>query len=440
MSHSISSLHIQLIKLSSTVLNYLSKANYTTPEGTNVSTKSILESLLSHQNLNADPQISEAQLHNSIKDFALACALLSSSQSSNHELLSWVPHDLSFVASSAFVEFSRSYCRSDFGERNEKRVSEILGFDCGLVSEEKRLFVELMLEVMPLLKESIKESCIDKCSDGDEISAASARAPVGFAIIAAFQFRWFVSQVDYPHLGKLCNLVIPCGLTALDHWSSEVKGQGMISFVHLARNVHATELGWYEDVILDACCQNMASADEIWHLVVEMSILLATHIQRSNPRSPWFERILNEMLSHLERQPRNTDRRIAWLTFVEPLFHAVGLVLLAHFRRVFPLFFQWMHADDNETVLLVLKQVQTVIRLTWIRNTAYIERLVDELVVLYKEAALKTAREEIRTNVLEILVLLQQCKGLQFQSAWDKHRDDPNLASLSSSLTCDIAA
>lgn len=30
-------------------------------------------------------------------------------------------------------------------------------------------------------------------------------------------------QVGYPYLGKLCGLVIPCGLTALDHWSPEVK-------------------------------------------------------------------------------------------------------------------------------------------------------------------------------------------------------------------------
>lgn len=66
-----------------------------------------------------------------------------------------------------------------------------------------------------------------------------------------------------------------------------------------------------------------------------------------------FERMLNEMLNHLERQPRNRDRRIAWLKLIEPLFSAVGLVLLAHFRRIFPLFFQWMHTDDDETVLLV---------------------------------------------------------------------------------------
>ncbi|CAN1818837.1 hypothetical protein LINPERHAP1_LOCUS28515, partial [Linum perenne] len=32
-----------------------------------------------------------------------------------------------------------------------------------------------------------------------------------------------------------------------------------------------------------------------------------------------------------------------------------------------------------------------------------------ELVSLYKEAALKVAREEIRANILEVLFLLKQC-------------------------------
>ncbi|XP_065872284.1 uncharacterized protein At2g39910 [Euphorbia lathyris] len=434
MVNSLFDLHSRLIQLSAGILDSISRANYTPAEGTNVSTKLILESLLSNQNFDRNAEITETQLQNSIKDFALACALLSSSQVSTHELLSWIPSDLCLLSNSAFDEFSRAYCTSGFGERNRRRLNELFELDSGLVSEEKRLVVELMPEVLPLLKESIKESCIDKDLDGDEVSSAAARAPVGFAIVAAYQFRWFVTQVDYPHLGKMCTLVIPCGLTAMDHWSPEVKGQGMISFIHLAKNVNTTELSWYEDVILDACCQNIASADEIWSPAIEMSVLVVTYTQRSNPRSQWFERILNEMLGHLERQPRNKDRRIAWLKSVEPLFHATGLLLLAHFRRIFPLFFQWMHADDDETLLLVLKRVQTLIRLTWIRNSPYIERLVEELVQVYKEGAFKMDREGIRTNILEILVLLQQCNGLQFETSWDKHKDDPNLTNLNTSL------
>lgn len=62
----------------------------------------------------------------------------------------------------------------------------------------------------------------------------------------------------------------------------------MIVFIHLAKNVNVVDLSLYEDVILDACCQNIASADEIWHLVVEMSVLLVTSTQRSNCRSSWY--------------------------------------------------------------------------------------------------------------------------------------------------------
>lgn len=62
----------------------------------------------------------------------------------------------------------------------------------------------------------------------------------------------------------------------------------MVSFIHVGKNVSAAELAWYEDAILDACCQNIACSDEIWHLVVEMSVLLVTCIQRGNPRSSWY--------------------------------------------------------------------------------------------------------------------------------------------------------
>lgn len=62
----------------------------------------------------------------------------------------------------------------------------------------------------------------------------------------------------------------------------------MISFIYLAKNVKAAEVGGYADVILDASCQNIASDDEIWHYVVEMSVLLVNLTQKSNPRSSWY--------------------------------------------------------------------------------------------------------------------------------------------------------
>ncbi|KAK2387968.1 hypothetical protein QL285_061692 [Trifolium repens] len=414
-----STLRDTLLRLSNSISDSLATTPYTPPKSSNISVKAFLQPLLSSTN--------------SIKDFALACALLSSSTQSNSDLLSWIPNHLSSRATASFFELSQVYL-THFQDSNSQKLDE-LGLNSNLVPSQKRLLIELFPEVIPFLKERIKESSVDKSDECNEFSAASARVPVGFAILAAYQFRWFVTQVDYPHLGKLCGWVIPCALTAVDHWSPAVKGQGMISFMHLGKNVDAAELGGFEDVILDACCQNIASDDEIWHCVVEASITLMSLTHKSNPRSPWFEKMLNEMLSHLERQPRNKERRIAWLKSVESLFNGAGLVLLAHFRRIFPLFFQWMHADDDDTIILVLKCTYEVLRLTWIRNSPYVARSIDELALVYKEAALRTAREEIRANISQILVLLQESKGQHFNVAWDKHKSDPDLTALSLSLS-----
>ncbi|KAG4995360.1 hypothetical protein JHK82_032086 [Glycine max] len=81
------------------------------------------------------------------------------------------------------------------------------------------------------------------------------------------------------------------------------------------------------------------------------------------------------MLSHLERQPRNKERCITWLKSADSLFNGVGLMLLAHFRRIFPLLFQWMHADNNEIIILVLKCTYIILRLTWIRNSTFVAKL-----------------------------------------------------------------
>ncbi|KAF6160953.1 hypothetical protein GIB67_007594 [Kingdonia uniflora] len=424
-SKSSSAIHHELLRLSQPIRESLSKAHYNQPESTNVSTKSLLESLLPNQNPNPN------EIEVEIRDFCLCLAALASVSSEKGEfLLSWVPRELSIAANDAFEELSKVYFGGLGGEE------ECVGGEFRGVSEEKKLVVKLMPEVFPLLKDTIKASSIDTSDDGgDEIAAASARSPVGYAIVAACQFRWFATQIDYTHLGKLCSLVIPCALTILDHWSPQVKGEGMRSFVHLMKNVSAAELSWYEDVILDICCRNIASTDELWHHVVEMSVLSLIYFQGKNPRSSWFEKMMNEMLSHLERQPRLKERRTAWLELIEPVLNSMGLVLLAHFRRIFSLFFQWMHADDDKTVLLltwnhflvepaitysmdeelnvsmilqVLQRVYTVMKLTWIRNTSYTERLIDELAITYKEAALKRNRDEIREHVLRILILLQQ--------------------------------
>lgn len=385
-----------LTRLSQPIRESLSETSYKQPDS-DISIKSLLESLLPPINISK-----ESDCQSELTSFSLLCAALASSQTSTYDQLSWIPISLSNSADSAFRDLHKAF--SD--------------------EQEKDLVAELMPRVLPSLKTSIKESSIDKeDADGDEVSAASARVPVAYAIVAAHQFKWFVTQVDVSELGKLCSLIIPCALTALDHWSPEVKAQGMTTFIHLAKHVNSSEFNLFKDVILDACCQNIASNDEIWEHVVEMSVLLVTSTQQNNPRSQWYEKVMNEMLSHLWRQPRSKERRIAWLKHIDPLFSGMGLVMLGHFRRMFPLFFKWMHSDDDQSVLLVLERIKTVIKFTWIRYSPYYDRLIDELVILYKDASLKVEREEIRARIVEILILLQRCKGQQFEAAWVKHKD-----------------
>lgn len=55
--------------------------------------------------------------------------------------------------------------------------------------------IELLPIVLPELKDRIEKSSLGKSSDAEDVSAAMARTPVGYAILAAHQLRWFVTQV-----------------------------------------------------------------------------------------------------------------------------------------------------------------------------------------------------------------------------------------------------
>ncbi|CAI8595476.1 unnamed protein product [Vicia faba] len=209
---SISTLRDTLLRLSNSIVNSLAATPYNSHKTSNISVKAFLEPLLTSTN---------STINASIKDFALACALLSSSTHANSEFLSWIPDHLSSLAIASFFELSQAYL-TVFDDRNSQKVEEF-GLDCNLVPVQKRLLLELLPEVLPFLKDGIKESAIDKSEESDEFSAASSIFPVRFAILTAHQLRWFVTQIDYPHLGKLCGWVIPCALTAVDHWSPEVK-------------------------------------------------------------------------------------------------------------------------------------------------------------------------------------------------------------------------
>lgn len=375
-----------LFRLADEIRENLARTSYAPPAGSPVSVKSVLESLLPLEKMSKP-------ISREIIDFCLCCAALASAVGVESPSVYWIPKELSSLARSALWEISAA----------------------GSFAAEHEMVAELMSEVLPELKAAVKQTIVDP--DDDMFVNASSRAPVASSIVAAHQFRWLVSQVVYPHLGNMCALVMPCALTTMDHWSPEVKEQGMLTLIHLGKNVNAAELRWYEEAFLDVCCRNIASSDDLWSLTVEVSTLLLTCTQWKNPRSTWFELILSEMLAHLERQPFNRDRRVAWLRLIGPVLNVMGLVLLIHFHRIFPLFFQWLHSDDDETILLVLERIQEIIKLAWVRKSPQLDRLFDVLVLLYNEAETRSSRDSIRKSILEILILLRktwiECIGVQ---------------------------
>lgn len=419
-------LHQKIVQLSNRILEILASTQQTHPDGKSAEIKSALESLLPVKD-GKWLQKDTSETQNNIRDLFLCCAALASANADVAVMMSWIPKNMHVVA----VETIRDLSEAVYSDPEQNPLNVVgnysisyhdKGLDLTKIGCEKRLIVDLIPIIFPMIKDAIKSSCSN--FKDDELDADFPSAPVTSSVIASHQMRWCLKQIQHPYIGPLSTLVIPCALTALDHWSPEVKGQGMIVLVHLAKSLNSAELFWYKDVILDATCRNIAGSEQLWQSVVEMSVTLVTCIEGRNPRGRWYGEILNEMLGEMERHTGDKECRTIWLQHIEPLIEAMGLVILAYFRRLFPLFFHWLHAKDDATVILVLKRILTITKMTWMRNTPYVERLVEELVLAYKGSSARKFGSDIRTSVVEVLGVLQLCKGLKFEEAWRKYKDD----------------
>ncbi|KAG9138499.1 hypothetical protein Leryth_012777 [Lithospermum erythrorhizon] len=95
--------------------------------------------------------------------------------------------------------------------------------------------------------------------------------------------------------------------------------------------------------------QNIVASDEMWDVVVGLT---TTSTQGSNPCSIW---------------------------------------------RMFPLFFHWMLADDDDVVLLVLDRMKTIIKLMCIRNSPYLESSLFEYPVIAFDGILEFVGNQIES-------------------------------------------
>jgi TELO2-interacting protein 2 len=151
-----------LLRIASPLRESIAAAPYEPPAGSSASVKSLLAALL--------PSASQSQPRagKEAADLLFFCAsVLSASPES--PALHWVPADLSGAAAAATQEMVAAGGWDGVGE----------------------MVRAMMPEVVPALKDVVKESCVD--AENDEIGAV--KLPKEHAIVAAHQFRWLVSQV-----------------------------------------------------------------------------------------------------------------------------------------------------------------------------------------------------------------------------------------------------
>jgi hypothetical protein len=84
---------------------------------------------------------------------------------------------------------------------------------------------------------------------------------------------FILAVVSYTQFALLCRYMLVGILSDIVSIWLET---GMVSFMHIAKNVKVTELSLYEDAILDSCCRNIPADDELWYHIVEVLVLLLT--------------------------------------------------------------------------------------------------------------------------------------------------------------------
>ncbi|KAI5074788.1 hypothetical protein GOP47_0010749 [Adiantum capillus-veneris] len=329
-----------------------------------------------------------------VQDLVLCCSALASTEDKN---LSWIIRDIEELASGIVKCLGTMLAKAQLQAQIAKVKTDV--DDCV-----ERLILTLLPDLISKLKGHLRDHLRD--NDDGSYGNSSSSASLATAIIASHQLYWCLKQVLHPHLSQSCVVIMPCALMALDHYSPDVKRQAMKLFIHLTDNLNPSELRWYKDAVLDCIIRNIVGCGDLWPLVVQTAIQLVLRIEGSNPRSKWYRNILNEMLSELERHQLDAIYFKVWMENIGSLFEAMGLVLVAHFKRLLSLLFLWLHTSDDSITLLVLNLLKMIAKYTWPRIPFYAERFWNELSKVYNESFNKKEGLAIRSSVLDVAVLL----------------------------------
>lgn len=365
-----------------------------------------------------------------VQGLLLSCAAIASADNDAETTLSWVTKGIQDLADEIVRCLGTTF--SDVMALGAQVALKSTKLQIEAGSSVERLILILLPDLIPKLKSHLRDH-LSKNDEGN-FGTSSSSVSLESSIIAGHQLYWCLKQVVHPHLGQACTIIMPCALMALDHYSPHIKRQAMKLFIHLTDNLNPSELRWYKDAILDCITRNIIGSGELWPLLVRTAVPLVICIEGNNPRARWYRNILNEMLGELERHQLDSARFKIWLQYVDKLFAAMGLLLVAHFKRLLPLLFPWLHTSDDSITLLVLNSFNVIIKHTWPRMPFHVERFWKELENVYKESFDKKMGSVIRSSVIDTSVLLQICGGPAFELVWKKDERESSTTCLGSAL------
>ncbi|KAG6549634.1 hypothetical protein Mapa_008612 [Marchantia paleacea] len=367
----------------------------------------ILKSILENKDWHLDNEPYERKL---VEDLVLCCATFAGGDGDNVGSVLWTSDEHRELAISLFVSLHDSlrWCQGP---------GTVVGFESN--SSSSKCISSVVSKNLPSLLSTLKQ-IIKGVSGASGEGTSYANGSLDSSIVAAHQMDWIVRQLEHADLESHSSLIVPCLLTALDHFSPEVKRRAMRSFLHVAKNMNPREFRWNKDVILEAVSRSLVGCEDLWPVAVKLAITTVTCCEGNNPRSSWYRQFLGEMLLELERHRDDQARRVIWLQEITPLIEAMGLVLVAHFSRLLPLLYYWLHAPDDLTCLLALARLRTVIIYTWPRVPAHIKRFTEEAVKAYFESSTRKLVTDVQSAAMDVLQLLNLCGGLEIEDALDE--------------------
>lgn len=234
---------------------------------------------------------------------------------------------------------------------------------------------------------------------------------LGKAFLAANQLKWFLSKMEKPVFQKYCSSLLPSLLTGIDHHSPLIKKPSLLGLSQAINLSSLSSLRWYGEVAIVATCHSLIGCEEdMWEVSLTVAVKLSRRIHGKDGRGKWYDHIMDVTISDMERRSDQKNRRLFWLkNGLLPLLDTMGLIIVAHFKRLLPLLCLWLRDSDDQSVLLVVENLKAIVKNTWPRIWVHKKRLMEALENCHKEAEVRKNGKVIKESIENLFDLLKQC-------------------------------